>query len=57
MLPQVDERRWITASRYGSLADAHAGTAGVRSLCEKEMEKWFSEYESIIGTASRVLDI
>ena len=48
--------RWITASRYGSLQEATAGTALVRRLCEDEMARWFTSYDTIIGTASRVLD-
>jgi hypothetical protein len=52
----VDTTRWITMSRYGSLAEAHAGTALVRVLCADEMQRWFSSYETIIGTASRLLD-
>lgn len=56
-VPQVDTTRWITMSRYGSLAEAHAGTALVRVLCADEMQRWFSSYETILGTASRLLDI
>jgi len=57
LVMRVDEKRWITLSRYGSLPEAHAGTALVRTLCAEEMAHWFSSYETIIGTASRVLDI
>lgn len=47
----------LTASRYGSLDDARRGTEAVNALCGQEISEWFSARESIIGTASRVLEL
>jgi len=48
---------WISASRYGSIDDAHRGTAAVKTLMAPELDKWFSSYDSVIGRAVRVLEI
>jgi len=48
---------WISASRYGSVDDAHRGTAAVKTLMAPELDKWFSSYDSVIGRAVRVLEI
>jgi len=53
----TDELTWLTASRYGSLSDAHAATAVIQQTAVPgEMERWFSRYDSIYGTASRLFD-
>ena len=48
---------WLTASRYGTLQDAQTGTALIHSKLAAEMQAWFGKYESIIGIASRVLEL
>ena len=48
---------WLTASRYGTLEDARRGTEATRELLSGEIGTWFSSYDSIIGTASRVLEL
>lgn len=48
---------WISASRYGSVDDAHRGTAAVKKLMASELDKWFSSYDSVVGRAVRVLEI
>ena len=48
---------WITASRYGTLEDASRGTKIVQDLLASELKRWFKSYESIIGVASRLLDL
>ena len=47
----------LTAARYGSLLDAERGSVAVRELLAPEMDRWFAGHESIIGTASRVLEL
>jgi len=47
----------MTAVRYGSLDDAVRGSTAARELLAPEIERWFSEHTSIIGTASRVLEL
>ena len=48
---------WLSVSRYGSLDDAQRGSAAVQALMADEVSTWFSEYTSIVGTASRVLEL
>jgi len=48
---------WLSASRYGSMDDLRRGSAAVRELMSSEVDTWFSSYESIAGTASRVLEL
>ena len=48
---------WVSASRYGSIDDAHRGTAAVKTLMAGELDTWFSSYDSVIGRAVRVLEI
>ncbi len=48
---------WVSASRYGSIDDARRGTAVVKAMFAPEIGRWFSATESIIGTASRVLEL
>ena len=52
-----DGHQWISATRYGSIEDAHRGTAEVREMFAPVLSKWFVSYESIIGTAVRVLEM
>jgi len=49
--------QWISATRYGSVDDAHRGTAAVKEMLSPELAKWFVSYESIVGTAVRVLEM
>ena len=48
---------FLTAVRYGSLEDALRGSAVARELLAPEIARWFSETNSVIGTASRVLEL
>jgi len=48
---------WLSVSRYGSIDDAERGTAAVRALMADEVGAWFSSYQSIYGTASRVMEL
>lgn len=48
---------FITAVRYGSLEDARKGTQAVEALMAPELERWFSSRTSLIGTATRVLEL
>jgi len=48
---------WLSVSRYGSVDDADRGTAAVQQLMSTEVNKWFSSYESIYGTATRVMEL
>ena len=41
---------WFTKSRYGSLLDAQRGTWLVREMFAKEMDRWFSSYETVTGS-------
>lgn len=50
-------RQWISATRYGSVEDAHRGTAAVKEMLSPELAKWFVSYQSIVGTAVRVLEM
>ena len=52
-----DGGTFLTAVRYGSLEDARRGSAAVRELMAPELDRWFSSHTSIIGTASRVLEL
>ena len=53
----AEGHQWISATRYGSVDDAHRGTAAVKEMLSPELAKWFVSYESIIGTAVRVLEM
>lgn len=53
----AEGHQWISATRYGSVEDAHRGTAAVKEMLAPELAKWFVSYESIIGTAVRVLEM
>ena len=48
---------WISATRYGSIEDAHRGTRAVKQLLRPELDKWFHSYESIVGRAVVVLEL
>ena len=48
---------WLSATRYGSVDDAHRGTAAVKEMFAPELSKWFSSYDSIVGRAVRVLEM
>lgn len=52
-----DSSEWISATRYGSIDDAHRGTAAVQDAFGPELGAWFSSYEYIIGRAVRVLEM
>jgi len=42
---------WFTKSRYGSLEDVHKGTWLIKEiLFKEEMARWFSSYETIMGS-------
>ena len=53
----AEGHQWISATRYGSVDDAHRGTAAVKEMLSPELAKWFVSYESIVGTAVRVLEM
>lgn len=48
---------FLTAVRYGSIDDARRGTAIARELLHDNMQKWFSHQVTLIGTATRVLEL
>jgi len=48
---------FLTAVRYGSLEDAQRGSAASRELLAEEIDRWFVSHTSVIGTASRVLEL
>jgi len=52
-----DGNEWISASRYGSIDDAHRGTAAVQQVLAAELAEWFVCYESLVGRAVRVLEM
>lgn len=54
---QTDELTWLSAARFGSVEQAHLATRASQSLLEGEMDRWFTEYKSIYGEASRVMDL
>ena len=47
----------LTAVRYGSLDDCQRGTGASRDLLKDEVARWFSEGNTIMGTAQRVLEV
>lgn len=48
---------FLTMARFGSLDDAERGVAAVREMLAPEMARWFRQEETIMGTASRVLEL
>jgi hypothetical protein len=52
-----DENTWLTATRYGSVADAKEGKEVVKELFAQEMDRWFDSYESQYGTTSQLLEL
>ena len=48
---------FLTAVRYGSLDDAVRGSAALREHLAPELDRWFDTHRSIIGVASRVLEL
>jgi len=48
---------FLTAARFGSEDDAHRGTAILREMLSSEIERWFSSSHTLIGTATRVLEL
>ena len=47
----------ISATRYGSLDDAERGTRAVREMLQRDMERWFVDSATVMGTASRILEL